>query len=83
MSTKFHKLDGFIIAPTNSINITHICKINMDTDLRLAFTSAVRQSLANAPENINPREYLSMARDNVCNNCLYAIREIMNSENKI
>lgn len=62
---------------------THICKINMDTDLRLAFTSAVRQSLANAPENINPREYLSMARDNVCNNCLYAIREIMNSENKI
>ncbi|MBQ0013609.1 MAG: ketose-bisphosphate aldolase [Proteobacteria bacterium] len=62
---------------------THICKINMDTDLRLAFTSAVRQSLYKTPENINPREYLSMARDNVCNNCLYAIREIMNSENKI
>lgn len=62
---------------------THICKINMDTDLRLAFTSAVRQSLHTTPENINPREYLGMARDNLCNNCLFAIREIMNSENKI
>lgn len=62
---------------------TNICKINMDTDLRLSFTAGVRQYLSEHPADMNPRTYLSTGRDAVCNNCLYAIREIMHSDDKI
>ena len=40
-----------------------VCKINMDTDLRLAMTAAIRRSLAEKPENFDPRAYLKDARD--------------------
>ncbi|MCL2616396.1 MAG: class II fructose-1,6-bisphosphate aldolase [Defluviitaleaceae bacterium] len=40
-----------------------VCKINMDTDLRLAMTAAIRRSLAQKPENFDPRGYLKDARD--------------------
>lgn len=40
-----------------------INKINVDTDLRIAFTAAVRQALAADPANIDPRKYLAPARD--------------------
>jgi fructose-bisphosphate aldolase class II len=37
-------------------------KVNIDTDLRLAFTGAVRRSLAQNPHNFDPRSYLKAAR---------------------
>jgi fructose-bisphosphate aldolase class II len=37
-------------------------KVNVDTDLRLAFTAAIRKFLAESPEAIDPREYLEAAR---------------------
>lgn len=40
-----------------------INKINVDTDLRIAFTAAVRQALRDDPANIDPRKYLAPARD--------------------
>ena len=40
-----------------------ISKVNVDTDLRLAFTAAVRKHLNNYPENIDPRKYLGEARE--------------------
>ncbi len=40
-----------------------INKINVDTDLRIAFTAAVRQALAADPGNIDPRKYLAPARE--------------------
>jgi len=39
-----------------------VCKINMDTDLRLAMTAAIRRSLAEKPENFDPRGYMKDAR---------------------
>jgi fructose-bisphosphate aldolase class II len=42
-----------------------VCKVNIDTDLRLAFTGAVRKLLAEKPENFDPRKYLGPARDAV------------------
>lgn len=42
-----------------------ICKVNIDTDMRIAFLAAVRQSLAEKPENIDPRKYLGAGRDAV------------------
>ncbi|HEX6972307.1 MAG TPA: class II fructose-1,6-bisphosphate aldolase [Limnochordia bacterium] len=40
-------------------------KINVDTDIRLAMTGAVRQVLAESPERFDPRDYLASARDAV------------------
>jgi fructose-bisphosphate aldolase class II len=40
-----------------------IAKINIDTDLRLAFTAAVREALTNAPKNFDPRKILGPAKD--------------------
>jgi fructose-bisphosphate aldolase class II len=40
-----------------------IAKINIDTDLRLAFTATVREALTNSPKNFDPRKILGPARD--------------------
>ena len=40
-----------------------ICKINMDTDLRLAMTAAIRKSFAEKPEAFDPRGYCGAARE--------------------
>lgn len=61
----------------------NICKINVDSDLRLGFTAAVRKSLAEKPANFNPRDFLSSARQTMTQICLDEIKDIMGSENKI
>ena len=60
----------------------NVCKINVDSDLRLAFTAGVRQTLATHPEIFNPREYLGNARQIMIETCLNTIKNIMGSENK-
>jgi len=40
-----------------------ISKINIDTDLRLAFTAAVREVLANSPKEFDPRKILGPAKE--------------------
>ena len=40
-----------------------VCKINMDTDLRLAMTAGVRKSLSDDPKAFDPRGYLGAGRD--------------------
>jgi len=40
-----------------------VCKINIDSDLRLAMTAAVRRHFAEHPNHFDPREYLRPARD--------------------
>ena len=42
-----------------------VCKINIDTDLRLAMTASVRKYLAENPEHFDPRQYLKPARENI------------------
>lgn len=39
-----------------------VCKINIDSDLRLAMTAAIREHLALHPEDFDPRQYLTPAR---------------------
>ena len=39
-----------------------VCKINIDSDLRLAFTGLVRKHLAEHPDHFDPRQYLTDAR---------------------
>ena len=40
-----------------------VCKINIDSDLRLAMTAAIREQFALKPENFDPRKYLGPGRD--------------------
>jgi fructose-bisphosphate aldolase class II len=40
-----------------------VCKVNIDSDGRLAMTAMVRKMLADKPENFDPRKYLGPARD--------------------
>jgi fructose-bisphosphate aldolase class II len=47
----------------------NICKVNIDTDLRLAMTASIRKEFDAHPENFDPRKYLGPARD--------AIKEIV------
>ena len=42
-----------------------VCKINMDTDIRLAMTAAIRKSLSEKPEAFDPRGYLGAAREDI------------------
>ena len=42
-----------------------VCKINIDSDLRLAMTGTIRKFLNEHPEKFDPREYLKPARANV------------------
>lgn len=60
----------------------NICKINVDSDSRLAFTAGIRKVLSEKPEVFDPRTYLSVARDNM--KALYIDKNIniMGSGNK-
>jgi len=40
-----------------------VCKVNIDTDLRLAMTAKIREVFANDPAEFDPRKYLGPARD--------------------
>lgn len=61
----------------------NICKINVDSDLRLAMTAAIRETLANSPANFNPREYLGAGIKEMTTVCIDEIKNIMGSDNKL
>jgi fructose-bisphosphate aldolase class II len=42
-----------------------VCKINLDSDLRLAMTGTIRSYLAENPSHFDPRDYLRPARENI------------------
>ena len=42
-----------------------VCKINIDSDLRLAMTASIRQYMAEHPDHFDPRQYLKPARANI------------------
>jgi fructose-bisphosphate aldolase class II len=42
-----------------------VCKINIDSDLRLAMTAGIREHMAKHPDDFDPRKYLGPARDNI------------------
>ena len=42
-----------------------VCKINIDSDLRLAMTGTIRQYLNQHPDHFDPRQYLKPARENI------------------
>ncbi|MBB5143626.1 class II fructose-1,6-bisphosphate aldolase [Desulfovibrio intestinalis] len=59
-----------------------VCKINVDTDIRLAVTACIRQYLAEHPEEFDPRSYLKPAREAVKKMVAHKIRNVMGSSGK-
>jgi fructose-bisphosphate aldolase class II len=60
-----------------------VCKINIDSDLRLAFTAGVRKVMVTDPSAFDPRAYLKQGRDNVKNLVSHKIKEVLGSEGKV
>ena len=56
-----------------------ICKINIDTDLRLAMTAEVRRFLMEHPEEFDPRKYLAPARDAIREMVRHKMRDVLKS----
>lgn len=59
-----------------------VCKINIDSDGRLAMTAAIRRVLVEKPEEFDPRKYLGPARDKLKELYKHKIVYVLGSENK-
>ena len=59
-----------------------VCKINIDSDSRLAMTAAVRKVFAEKPAEFDPRKYLGPARDNMEKLYKHKIINVLGSDGK-
>jgi fructose-bisphosphate aldolase class II len=60
-----------------------VCKINIDTDLRLAMTAAIRRHLVENPSDFDPRKYLGPARDAIQGMVQHKIKNVLGSSNSM
>ncbi len=60
-----------------------VCKINIDSDSRLAMTAAVRKVFAEQPAEFDPRKYLGPARENMKKLYMHKIVNVLGSDNKL
>ncbi|CDB23547.1 fructose-1 6-bisphosphate aldolase class II [Clostridium sp. CAG:557] len=59
-----------------------VCKINIDSDLRLAMTGTIRKYLNENPSHFDPRQYLKPAREAIYNMVSHKINNVLGSANK-
>ena len=59
-----------------------VCKINIDSDLRLAMTAAIREHFAEAPSDFDPRQYLKPARENIKKLVKHKLVDVLGCNNK-
>ena len=60
-----------------------VCKINIDSDIRLAMTATIRQYMAEHPDHFDPRQYLKPARQAVKDMVAHKLVHVLGSNNKI
>ena len=60
-----------------------VCKINIDSDIRLAITATIRQYMAEHPDHFDPRQYLKPARQAVKDMVAHKLVHVLGSNNKI
>ena len=87
------KLPGFPIVLHGSSSVPEeelrkaaksaVCKINIDSDSRLAMTAAIRKTFAEKPAEFDPRKYLGPARDNMEKLYKHKILNVLGSDNKL
>lgn len=61
---------------------TNVCKVNIDSDGRLAMTAAIRKVFVDSPEVFDPRKYLGPARDSLRELYKRKIKDVLGSDNK-
>ncbi|MBO4815835.1 MAG: class II fructose-1,6-bisphosphate aldolase [Clostridia bacterium] len=66
----------------HTASISGVSKINVDTDLRLAFTGEIRKVLAENPSAFDPRKYLTPAREKITEVVEHKIKNVFGSSNK-
>ncbi|HHT88603.1 MAG TPA: class II fructose-1,6-bisphosphate aldolase [Clostridiales bacterium] len=79
------KLDDAIGIPEDMLRKAAgmaVCKINIDSDLRLAFTAGIREYMTNNPNHFDPRQYLTVARNNVKTLVKHKIANVLGSSGK-
>lgn len=59
-----------------------VCKVNIDSDGRLAMTAAVREVFANSPGEFDPRKYLGPARDELKKLYMHKTEKVLGSAGK-
>ena len=59
-----------------------VCKINLDSDSRLAMTAAVRKVFHDSPAEFDPRKYLGPARDEMTKLYKHKIINVLGSDGK-
>lgn len=59
-----------------------VCKINIDSDLRLGMTAGIREVMWTDPSKFDPREYLKVGRANVKAVVMHKIKDVLGSEGK-
>ncbi|NMB04225.1 MAG: class II fructose-1,6-bisphosphate aldolase [Tissierellia bacterium] len=60
-----------------------VCKVNIDSDIRLAMTGVIRKSFHDNPENFDPRKYLGLARTAVKDMVKHKIENVVGSSGKL
>ncbi|MBQ2751407.1 MAG: class II fructose-1,6-bisphosphate aldolase [Oscillospiraceae bacterium] len=60
-----------------------VCKINIDSDIRLAMTAAVRKHLVEHPDHFDPRQYLTDARNAVKEVVAHKMQYVLGCSNKL
>ncbi len=60
-----------------------VCKINIDTDLRLAMTGSIRKSLIENPGNFDPRSYLGAGRTAIKEMVMHKIINVLGSKDSL
>lgn len=60
-----------------------VCKINIDTDIRLAMTASIRKFFVEHPEEFDPRSYLKLARQSVKDMVQHKIKYVLGCSNTI
>ena len=59
-----------------------ICKVNIDTDLRLAMTAEIRKFFIENPSEFDPRKYLGPGRDAITRMVRHKIKDVLNCSNR-
>ena len=59
-----------------------VCKINIDSDIRLAMTAMIRKHMAEHPDHFDPRQYLKPARQAVKDMVAHKIVNVLGSDGK-
>lgn len=60
----------------------NICKVNVDSDLRIGFTAGIREYLANNPSDVDMRSYLKQGKKYVKDLVRFKIQNVFNSKDK-